>query len=191
MEREKEITIHYSLSFGELLSMQYHFSAIKPLYARIIFIISFFLVGPFIVCTALQGKCAVIPWPEFYTNLVMSLVNHKVLWCLLLLVFAFFGISLLLLPLSALLHYKKLAFLFKDVSITVTPDKIISKTRTTETVLKWAAVAKVVQNKSLIMIQISKFPPMVVAIPKRAFENNQEAEAFFNFVHENWKRAAK
>jgi hypothetical protein len=186
MDVAQELTLRYSLTFRELLEVSSHFSIIKLPHMALVLASTFALIGPYLICSVVNGLCRALPWPQAYVNFEMMLVSDHNIFSLLMGIIAYSSIYIGMFLAATWQNYKSNQFLYNDVSAIFTTQYIISKTLKTETKIDWATVIKVTQNKSLIMLQLTKTPPMVLAIPKRIFESSDKAEEFYNFANQQW-----
>jgi len=187
MTETEELTVTYSLTISDLISLKSHFSWPKPAWACLLCIGSFIAIGPYFFCLFFRIPFASLSLPKFYYDFVINFVVGKGIdfIAVFFLYFSFF--QLILLYIGAWQQFRNNPTLCKDVTATISHESLISTTKTAESKISWASVVEVTENKKLIIIQITKLPPMGLGIPKRAFATSEQAENFYQFALKMWK----
>lgn len=92
---------------------------------------------------------------------------------------------------GTLFTYRKTAHKLKDFTVTLSEEALSIKAPDVSTETLWQNVSRVTNNKHHVQI-LTQRPPLlisVISVPKRAFENTEDADAFGEAAVKHWQIA--
>ncbi len=76
-----------------------------------------------------------------------------------------------------------------DCKLIVSESGIVDETPTKRTELNWSGIPKISQTRGSILIYVSDSSAFVIS--KKAFQNEIDAKAFFDYTYNLWQRSKK